>query len=423
MVRFLMVAAVTVALRFAASAQDAQREELQFLIFEALARNPEIQAELFKMQAAEERIPQAGALDDPTFTFKLKEFPDARIGQARYHTFELMQMIMFPTKLSTQKDIATLQAEHAHHEHLEIVLEVVNRLKSSYAMVWGARKGIGVNRQNQRLLEQIINSAQTQYSVGKVSQQDVLKASIELAKVRNEEASLRQEVEAAEAMLAAVLNRENGAPIGDIEFDAFQPLAYSLDELRTFARQNRPMVVHDSLSITESDLMLSMSRQEYIPDFSIGVERMTMPGSGVGNWTVSAGITIPFAPWSLSKASARVQEAAARKSMREKAFLSTQLMVNARVREQYAVVKAWEARVASFEQEILPMTERSLRLLLTEYQTGRTSYLMLIDGFRMYQETAMDQIMARVRYEQALASLEREVGVIDLQAIPKKNME
>jgi outer membrane protein TolC len=180
------------------------------------------------------------------------------------------------------------------------------------------------------------------------------------------------------------------------------------------------MLVHDSLSVFEAELMLRFSRQEYFPDFTVGIERMTMPGSGMGNWTVSAGISLPFAPWTLNKASARVQEAQARRGVMESMSASTRNMIAARVRETYAAVKAWERRASSYEMDILPKTERSLRLLMTEYQTGMTSYLMLIDGFRIYQEMAMDNIMARVRYEQAVAALEREVGVTDLSVIPKE---
>ncbi len=420
MVRFLVAAVILLAADVHAVAQEVQEEELRFLILEAFARNPAIEAEVLKMRAAEERIPQAGALDDPSLTFKVEEFPDARGGQAKYYSFDLMQMITFPTKLGTRRDIAAIQAEHAYHEYLEKVLVVIAQLKSAYAMLWGARNNLDLNLRNQKLLEQIVEAAQTLYSVGKVPQQDVLKASIELSKVKNEEASLRQEMIAAEAMLRALLNREESSPIGFIALGSLQTVQHSENDLQRFARHNRPMLVHDSLSVLEADLMLRLNRQEYLPNFTVGIERMTMPGSGMGNWAVSAGISLPFAPWTLNKASARVQEAQARRGVMESMFASTRTMIAARVREAYAAVKAWERRASSYEMDILPKTERSLRLLMTEYQTGVTSYLMLIDGFRIYQEMAMDNIMARVRYEQAVAALEREVGVTDLSVIPKE---
>ena len=72
----------------------------------------------------------------------------------------------------------------------------------------------------------------------------------------------------------------------------------------------------------------------------------------------------------------------------------------------------------SYEQTILPQTSQSLQSLLAEYQTGKTSYLMLIDGFRMFQEMKMDAALARMKYEQAIAGLERQAGVVNLIVIP-----
>ncbi len=404
-------------------AQLTQQEDLQFLIIEALTKNPSIAADLARMEMLNQRIPQAGALEDPQFTYRLMEFPGTRFNEAVYQNFELMQMIMFPTKLATKKDIATIQAEHAHHEHLETILDVVTKLKSAYAMVWGERARLAINQENQRLLRQILQSALTQYSVGKVSQQDVLKTNIELAKLISAEASLRQSVSSSESMLRLLLLRTYEEPIGIIELEPLLPIDRSVDELLRFASFNRPMVVHDSLSVVESNLTLSLMKQEYIPDFRFSIERVTMPMGGAPSWTVMAGISIPFAPWTLSKASARVQEATAERAMRSSMYTATKSMIEAEIRIAYAKVKASEIQVQSFETTIIPQTSQSLQSLLAEYRTGSTSYLMLIDGFRMYQEVKMESVMARVTYEQELANMERQVGVTDLTMIPRASKE
>ncbi|HAL57037.1 MAG TPA: hypothetical protein DCP63_11335 [Bacteroidetes bacterium] len=401
-----------------ATARQPEKEELQFLIIEALSRNPEIAAEVSKMKMMDERIPQAGALDDPQFTYKLMEFPGTRLGEAAYQNFELMQMIMFPTKLATRKDIARVKAEHAHHEHLEKIIEIIAQLKKSYAMLWNARTSLTITMENQRLLLQIISTAQTLYAVGRASQQDVLKSSIELEKLQTQESSIRQEIIGAESMLRAILNRPQEAAFGSIELGELVPVQHSLEDILQFAADNRPMIVHDSLSVREGDLMVRMSRQEYFPDFKVSFERVTMPTMGVKTWTVMAGITLPLSPWTFSKAFARVDEAQADRSMRASMYVAAKNMVSAQIREAYSRVKASEVQVRSYEQTILPQTSQSLQSLLAEYQTGKTSYLMLIDGFRMFQEMKMDAALARMKYEQAIAGLERQAGVVNLIVIP-----
>jgi outer membrane protein TolC len=167
--------------------------------------------------------------------------------------------------------------------------------------------------------------------------------------------------------------------------------------------------------------MVSLQKQEYIPDFRLGIEYVTMPLIGEKRWSVSAGITLPIAPWSLSKASARVQEASAEKSMRESMYIGSRRMIEAQVRQNFSTMKAYEARVRAYESTILPQTDQSLRALLTEYQTGRTSFLMLLDSFRMYRMAKMESAMALMQYHKALAALERSVGVTNLSAVPKEN--
>ncbi|MEK7669797.1 MAG: TolC family protein, partial [Bacteroidota bacterium] len=362
--------------------QETQSEELQFLVIEALTRNPEVAAATIQMRVAERRIPQASALDDPQLIFKLMEIPGANFNQATYANVELMQMIRFPTKLSKQRDIAVVQAEHAHHDHIERELEIVARLKSTYAMLQYARAALRLNQENQKLLEQIQTAATTQYSVGKASQQDVLKTSVELAKLRAEEASLQQEVITAESMLRALLNRPTTSPVGELEILPVEPLRQPLDTLLYYASVNRPMLIHDSLTVVESNLNLDLKQQEYLPDLKLSLEYVRMPVAMENRWSFNAGITIPFAPWTLSKASSRVEEAEAQTLVQQSNLQWSRRMVDALIREAYAKVKAAEFEVYTYEKTILPQSEQSVRAQLTEYQTGKTSFIMLLDSYR-----------------------------------------
>jgi outer membrane protein TolC len=398
--------------------QEQKREELQALIDEAIKQNPEIAAEQSRLEMMQERIPQAGALADPEFTYTLMQFPGTQFGQAMYQNYGLMQMVMFPTKLSTQKDIASAAANSAQWGHTAKIVEIAALVRSAYAMLWDARTRLAINIENQQLLDQILRTAQTQYSVGQASQQDILKTGVELAKARSDEALIRQEIISAESMLHAFLNRPNNVPIGLVTLDSLIPIQHSLAAILLYSSGHHPMLSQDSLNIVESDLMVSMAHQEYIPDFKISVERVTQPLIGVNTWTVMAGITLPFAPWSLSKASARVQEAQADRSMRQSMLQANRNMIEAAIRESFAHVKAYETRVQSFEQTILPQSTQSLQSSMTEYQSGRTSYLMLLDAFRMNQDMRMEAAMARMNYEKEFANLQQQVGVADIKEIP-----
>ena len=177
------------------------------------------------------------------------------------------------------------------------------------------------------------------------------------------------------------------------------------------------MIISDSLTTVESGLRLDLMNKEYFPDFRVSLQYVGYPGSTRSTWTAMVGVSLPFAPWTLSKSSARVQEAAAELSMNEAAYDATQIMVNARIKEAYAKVRALENKVLSFDATILPETDQALQATLADYQTGRASFLMLLDTYRMSHEVRIEAAMTRMNYEQAIALLEQQVGVIDVSQL------
>src|SRR5712692_9999564 len=106
---------------------ESETLDLQFLISEALMNNQEIQAALYQMDVMGAKASQAGVLDDPELPFMREEMPGFRYNEAMYSRLELMQMFRFPTKLSTESELARIRAEHAHHDHLEKVNEIVSK--------------------------------------------------------------------------------------------------------------------------------------------------------------------------------------------------------------------------------------------------------------------------------------------------------
>ena len=394
-----------------------KEEHLQALIEEALSRNSDIAVEIYKMEVARHRIPQASALADPELNFRLMEIPGTDLSMAMYANIELMQMVPFPGKLSARRTIAELLSEHAHHDHMEKVLGVIAELKSALAMLRFARESHEVNEANGELLRKILRTAETAYSVGKASQQEVLKTNIELGKIAINEAKIREQIITAESKVRALLSRPASTPIGHFGMEDLPVPLPMLDQLLTFAHGNRAMLIHDSLNILEKALTVGLMRKEYLPDFKFSFEYVRMPVLMENRWSVSAGITLPFAPWTLSKASSRVQEAEAEQLMLSSMYEAAKNTVESQIRSWYASLQAIEKQIRTIQSAILPQLSQSIDLLLTEYETGRTSYMMVLDGYRMYNEMKLDIAMAKMNYYETLAALEREVGVSDIQFV------
>src|SRR5438552_18285609 len=83
------------------AAPSAEPLRVDALVTEALKQNPEIEAARQRWRAAQERVPQARALDDPEFKIEWWNTPEnLDIARTPNTIFGLSQRFPFPGKLS-----------------------------------------------------------------------------------------------------------------------------------------------------------------------------------------------------------------------------------------------------------------------------------------------------------------------------------
>jgi len=391
--------------------------DISFLVAEAMENNPEIRAAVHEMDARDAHASQTGTLDPPRLQFMQEGMPDFDFGQAMYTRIDFMQSIPFPTKLVTERRIARIQAEHAHHDHLEIVNGIINRLKSAYANLWHVQQTMVLDRENARLMEEYANVAQTRYGTAGATQQDVLKAQIEKALIQNDLLSLRQQELSFKAMMMALLNRAPSDTIGyavipeDVVFDA------NLDTLLAAARSLRPMLTHDSLMVTESEEMYSRAKEEYLPDFTAGLQRMTSPTSDFRGWSVTVGISLPFFPWALSGTKSKSDEAIASIEKARDLYTASQNSVSETIRELYYKASASRDQLKTYGYGILPKAQEVLEGSLANYRAGLTDFLMLLDSYRSVVRVTKEYYDLRLQFEQTVADLEFAVGEQNISSL------
>jgi cobalt-zinc-cadmium efflux system outer membrane protein len=381
------------------------------LIKEAQEHNPEIHAAAYQMDAAAAKVSATGVLDDPQLTYMREEMPGFRFREAMFSKIELMQTFRFPSKLSKETELAEIRAQHAHHEHEEKRREVLSRLKWAFAELWYIQQAAKLNEENEHLLMQFVQVARARYSVGEAMQQDVLKAQVELARIGNQMISLRQQERAAKAMLMAILNRNVSDTLGVAILPDEPGSIPSLDTLKFLALRSRPMLMHDSLSVVESNAMVSLARREFLPDLRLGLTYVTGPREGFTGWSITAGISLPFAPWTISRAGARKEEAEASVMRSSALYNASRNMVLSEITELFSKARSFQDQITTYRSVILPQAGQSLRASMIAYQTGTSDFLMLMDSYRTRVELKMESLMRRMEFEKTMAQLERAVGV------------
>jgi outer membrane protein TolC len=384
------------------------------LVEESLERNPEIESARQQMAVMGAKVSQEGSLPPPELIFMREGMPSFRYSEAMFSRIELMQMFQFPAKLSTRREIAEINADHAHHDHMAKEFDVLFRLKSAYAELWYLQQSVALTRRNGDLLLEALAVVRARYGAGSAGEEAVLKASLESARNDNLVVSLRQRELGMKSMIMAILDRPDGDTLGIAVMPDSLVLNVSLDTLIARGMEYRPMLQHDSLAVLEQKALLSAARQEYIPDLRIGLQYMTAPMTGFNGWTVTAGITLPFAPWALGARSGKIDEVEAGIGKAAAALGASRAMVRAEIRDRYSRAVADRQQVDVYRTTMLPRAQGALQSALAAYRSGRGDLLMVLDSCRMLSDVTMEALMLRMDFARSIAGIEQEIGVRDL---------
>ncbi len=395
----------------ATSSLDSNLTIEQFLN-EALSNNPGLRAVRLREQSASAQIAQAGAWDDPQAGV---EFYATPITSANPFTdgmetdYFLQQMIPFPGKKGSMVDAAEANAKMAAQSTLTAGRALAEEGKRAFAMLYSAQRRLEVNEENQRLLDQIIVSARSKYSVGMGTQADVLKVQVELARLQNEHAVLDQEVSSATAMLNALRNRPGTTPVGRVADIPLDSLSIPLDSLLQLSLGSRPELQGMQYEIEMNRSELSASRKEWFPDLMLKGTYKQMRDQK-DQWAAMVGINIPIAPWGIGKYSGKNEENEAKLRGSEESLINMRNMVQSEVRDTYAKVQSRRQQIERYQTHILPQAEQSLNSSLASYRIDKVDFLTLLDSYRTLEMFRMEYYMAVAEYFTSVAVLEYAVG-------------
>jgi outer membrane protein TolC len=379
---------------------------------EALAKNPTLIALRKQFEAARHRPAQELFLMPPTFEATIWGWPIKTLHPAdtEFYMFTFGQDVPGRGKRRLRAAVAEKDVELAVNEIAVRARDVVDQVKRTYAELFVTRKEIEIHLANLDLLRQFADISEVKYSTGRISQQDVLKAVVELSKIHNDLVMFDERAAIAEAQLNTLLDRPPDAPIGPLIEPRERVILPASTELQRLAVERQPELKAAQLERERAEAALAVVKREYKPDFFVSGGYFLMPRER-DSWMAVAGITWPTAPWSRGRLDARVAEANAEIEAASAGERVVENAIRLAVQEAYVRVGAAGQRAALLRTSIVPQSEQTLEVSLVAYQTDRVDFLALIDNQRVLLDAQLSYYQALSDLEQALADLERAVGV------------
>lgn len=392
-----------------ALAQPSKLVKLSDLLDEALKNNPDLLSAKLRWEAIREDIPQARSLDDPELSIARRGIPsDFNFGNADETSYGIEQSFPFPGKRALRGKMAAQVSAAAEQDYLARMREVTARVKIAYDDLFLVQKSIDLSLEHRTLLEGFLEIADRKYAVGQVSQQDLLKAQVELSKIHNRLLLLEQEGVSARAEIRSLLNLPQDTEVGRVEDLEFRPFTFTLEEVMEQALQKRPELRAARFMIEKSKQATVLAKRDYLPDVRVEVSYSEFQ-AGPNHWMATGKINLP---WIFKgKYDARVRQSAAEeaKARADQAAVRNQTLSG--VRDHFTMVKTTEQLIGIYRDGVLPQAEQSLEASRIGYQAGKVDFLNLIDSERTLRDLQLEYYAALARFWRSIAELERMAGV------------
>ena len=379
---------------------------------EAMANNPEIRAAEARVAVARARIPSAGALDDPMFMYRNWGTPLEKPwdwNQAQ-HMLMYQQALPGPGKRAARTDVANQQTVETGAQIEVVKREIGVKVRKAFYDLLRSADEHRIHSQQMELSKQALQSATVKYTVGRVPQQDVLKAQIAMTRLADHLVMLDQAEESARAELNTLMGRDPGAPL-EVSGQYGTPRTLpTLDELEHIALENRPELKAIAATANVADAQLALARKAYTPDFTVAGGYMLMPEGSTFRNNYMAEVTVSL-PWlNRRKHDSEIKEA---ETARRVVQSEHDAQVNAaflEIQQTLIRARAAERSLRLYRDTLRPQADAAVKSAAAAYQHDRTDFLNLVDSQNMLLDVETSYFTAAANFDARIAELERAIG-------------
>ncbi|HUP50888.1 MAG TPA: TolC family protein, partial [Longimicrobiales bacterium] len=402
--------------------------------------NPRIASALRTAEAAQERVPQAGALPDPMVGVGLMNVPVTRPGLGN----DMMTMLHlrvgavlpWPGKLGLREDVARLEAEAAAWEIERVRQDVRAEVESAYYQIYFVDRALEVTGRNEALVSDFARLTSSKYGVGTATQPDVLRAQVERTSLSDQLVALHEQRVSAAARLNALLARPTDTPVTTVELPEVVRVAAlseepggarfasaaladvlpgaspggglpSVAEIQRLALEHSPMIQAHVRRVEAQGRALALSQKSKLPDLNItaGYSRR----AGFGDF-FDVMVSAPVPIFSGRKQNQGVFEHAAMLAEHEARHDAMVDELNGEIASLAAEAARARDQLVLLNDGILPQARTGLASATASYQVGRVDFLTLLDAQVTLYRHELNYHRLLADFAANLAALERAVG-------------
>lgn len=352
---------------------------LAALLAEALGKHPDIQRADAAVKMDHERIPQAGVLPDPTLSLGLQNdgFNGLMVGkmETSFYSVAFTQPLPWPGKRGLRKEAAAIGVDLSEATRSRVLLGLEADVRRGYAALLLVRGQQALLAQQAIFLEQAERLARTRYEVGQGSQGDLLRAQLELTRLKQSAWALEAEERTALAGLNRLRQRDPAEPIATTASLAELPEPALLAPEAIEARS--PELAGARASVRQTEKLLDLAKLDRRPDFAVTAGIMPR-GSLDPMWQVGVSISLPI--YGRHKQQRAVAEHEHHRRGQGAEVDSVRTLLRQRTEERTIQIDTLRRTRDLYREGLLVQSEASFKAALAQYESGRAPFLGALEA-------------------------------------------
>lgn len=387
----------------------------------ALAANPDIAVAARRVAMAQAHVPIAGALDDPMAMTRFWGVPLQKpwdYNQSQ-NMFSLSQTLPGPGKRALRTGIADSDVAIAQAQLDQVRLQVRVGIDKAFYDLLRAQDEMRIHDEHVAIARQAIEAARIKYSVGKVPQQDLLKAQVALTRLTEHMIRFDQDWQMADAQFNTLLGRDPESSVSVTGQHAVLQQLPAAKALADLAFRTRPDLVAAREAADKSRKQQALAQKAYVPDFTVAAGYMIQPtGQTFRNaYMLEGSMNLPWL--NRHKHDAEIAESTAQITEQDAELAAMQNAAFGQIRQALVQAEAAQQLARMYHDELRPQAEATLEASVVAYENDKTDFLDLLDSQMSVVDIDLAWVQAVSDFDARLADLEFATGTaIDRSATP-----
>jgi len=324
------------------------------------------------------------------------------LSNAESRKIGILQVLEFPTNYFLRSDVQGSQIKVAGEELNSSINSLKTDIKLSYYNLLLQNELLKTSKENYKIYEDFLFTAEKKYEAGESSNLEVLGARVNKIKFENEITNLESEIKSSQSEIKTLMNV--GYDIIPAEEISYTELKLNKAELLTKAVSNNPELKKLYFQKEKSSNKLSLSKGELLPDISFKYFRQKISGDN-NYWGMEVGLGIPL--WFWGQQSGNIKESNYEYKIATSDETGFRRTLENEINKTYEEYENSLRQVKFFSDQALNEADEILRQSKISYDEGAIGYVEYLQALNIAYETRTQYLNSIYNYNQSIIKLEK----------------